>query len=420
MGLFGPPNVKWLEDKRDVNGLIKALRYNDLHVRWGAAIALWKVGDVRAVEPLIAALKDEREEVREAAAQALGRIGDARAVGPLIAALKDASWEVQKGAAEALGQIGGLRAVEALIAAIKEKNGWYTGEEALKRINSPAVEPLILALPDIPIVAAAILGTIGDGRAVEPLIAALKDERSDVREAVVSALGWIRDARAVEPLGKALKDKNREVREKAAAVLGRIGGGRAAELLVMALQEDNEYFVEGAKSALNCIGTPAIRPLIEVIKAKGYYTRISAVEILENLGWKPDTDDQKAWYWAVKGEWDECVKLGEPALEPLIAAIDGNSSAAKALGQIGGERAVEPLIAAFAKGTSSDCEEIAPVLKDLYRSNKLTPTAKQKILAIPERHISIDSYDMACNLHHHQDVSIEIQKTNDDITITFT
>ena len=72
--------------------------------------------------------------------------------------------------------------------------------------------------------AAEALGMIGDARAVEPLIQALKDDiSSDVREEAAEALGMIGDARAVEPLTQALKDRDSDVREEAALALARIG-----------------------------------------------------------------------------------------------------------------------------------------------------------------------------------------------------
>ncbi len=41
MGLFGPPNVEKLKEKRDMNGLIKALSYEkDAYIRLKAAKAL--------------------------------------------------------------------------------------------------------------------------------------------------------------------------------------------------------------------------------------------------------------------------------------------------------------------------------------------------------------------------------------------
>jgi HEAT repeat protein len=139
----------------------------------------------------------------------------------------------------------------------------------------------------VPQKAAEALGRIRDPRAVEQLIAALKDEEIGVREAAAKALGEISDPRAVEPLIAALRDK--EVREAAA-------------------------------------------------------------KALDKLGWQPDKSEAGATYWIVKRQWDRCVEIGIPAVEPLIKVLkdDRDVAAAKALGEISDVRAVEPLIA-FAK-----------------------------------------------------------------------
>ncbi len=71
---FGAPNIDDLKAKRDVDGLIEALRHKDEHVRRQAAEALGELKDRRAVEPLIAALKDEDTAVRLATADALGAV----------------------------------------------------------------------------------------------------------------------------------------------------------------------------------------------------------------------------------------------------------------------------------------------------------------------------------------------------------
>jgi HEAT repeat protein len=97
--------VSLLEKNRDVEGLIKALKDEDLVVRRGAASALGKIRDARAVEPLIQALKDKDSSVRWGAAVALGRIGDARATEPLNQALKDENSVVRSFAKEALRKI---------------------------------------------------------------------------------------------------------------------------------------------------------------------------------------------------------------------------------------------------------------------------------------------------------------------------
>jgi len=42
---------------------------------------------------------------------------------------------------------------------------------------------------------------------------------------------------------------------------------------------------------------------------------------LEMIAWQPKDDVEKAYYLIAKKHWDELVKLGEPAVEPLIEAL---------------------------------------------------------------------------------------------------
>ena len=64
-----------MKAKKDVKGLIKALKYKkDVFVRREAAEVLGKIGDARAVEPLTKALKDKDWNVQEAAKEALDKI----------------------------------------------------------------------------------------------------------------------------------------------------------------------------------------------------------------------------------------------------------------------------------------------------------------------------------------------------------
>ena len=385
------PNVEKLKTRRDKKALIKALRYKDKDVRYAAAEALgrlrWKPAKdetagwywmakrdwdkcvalgALAVEPLSAALKDEEWDVRQAAARALGKIKDPRAVKPLIAALKDEKWDVRQAAAEALGEIG-----------------------------APAVEPLIAALKgenkDVRQAAAAMLGRLGwqPGRdetagwywmvkgdwhncvalgspAVKPLIAALKDENSDVRKAAAEALGKIGDARAVEPLIAALKDRYSDVRQAASEALGKIGAP-AVEPLIAALKDKDVR--ASATEALVKIGAPAVEPLIAALKDENKNVRQAAAAMLVRLGWQPGRDEAAGWYWMVKGDWHNCVALGSPAVKPLIAALKDagwsvREAAAKALGEIKDPRAVEPLIAALKDESSSVRRAAAEALGD--------------------------------------------------------
>jgi HEAT repeat protein len=103
---FGKPNVKDMEKKNDVKGLVEALGYEkDVQVRREAAYTLGKIGNSSAVEPLIKALNDPDSYVRRQAVDALGNIGDARAIEPLNKALNDSNSYVCQGAADALKKI---------------------------------------------------------------------------------------------------------------------------------------------------------------------------------------------------------------------------------------------------------------------------------------------------------------------------
>jgi len=78
------PNPERLLKKRDVEGLIKAIRYkDDSTVRAKAAAALGAFGDPRSVEALIEALGDEVPGVCGSAALSLNKIGGSKAAAAL-------------------------------------------------------------------------------------------------------------------------------------------------------------------------------------------------------------------------------------------------------------------------------------------------------------------------------------------------
>ncbi|NLF77026.1 MAG: HEAT repeat domain-containing protein [Chloroflexi bacterium] len=302
MPLFGPPNVEKLKAKGNLQGLIKALTYQkDQSVRYNAAKALGEIRGANTVEPLIAALRDSSEDVREAATRALGEIGDARAVEPLIAAFKDAGFPAREAAAKALGQLGDARAVDPLITALKESD--------LHVCRAASVA----------------LGQLGDARAIEPLTAALGNPSVNVGSTVAEALdklGWQPD------------------KSKVGAVY---------------------WIVKAQWDKCIEIGAPAVEPLIASLKnasADGH----KVAEALDGLGWQPDKSEVGAAYWIVKAQWDKCIEIGAPAVEPLIASLK-NASADERKAAIGvlvkiGTPAVEPLIVAL-KDASADVREAA-------------------------------------------------------------
>ena len=309
MGIFNglfKPNVEKLAAKKDVEGLIKALKHNDASVQVAAGYALEEIEDASAVEPLLQALKDEDEHVRWRAVERLGFIGDKRALDPLILALKDKEENVREEAAEALGEIGDKRAVESLIEAFRDsdedvrKNAVYAlGElkskkavkvlkEALKDnymgaawalgqigLASGDVELLIIGLEDTysELTAeseearhfAKALGKTGDKRAVKPLIVAAtgfdpstgppatSNEQAEVAKMLVDEALRIDTEEAIGPLCEALGRDNIYVRELAAKALGGIGDKKAVEPLKKALNDEDMDVREVAKEAIKKI-----------------------------------------------------------------------------------------------------------------------------------------------------------------------
>lgn len=85
--------------------------------------------------------------------------------------------------------------------------------------------------------AAYVLGQMGDRRALDPLIAALRDEDTVVRTEAAAALGGLADRRAVPPLIRALYDAQWEVRSNAALSLGALADPTAIPPLIQLLDD---------------------------------------------------------------------------------------------------------------------------------------------------------------------------------------
>jgi hypothetical protein len=119
---------------------------------------------------------------------------------------------------------------------------------ALENIGKPAVEPLIAALrdeqADIRAFSALTLGRIGDVRAIEPLIAALDDQEATVRQRAAEALGSFTDPNVIDALSIALDDENEQVRRSALLSLGNIRDPRAAEIIIRAIDKSTAEELE--------------------------------------------------------------------------------------------------------------------------------------------------------------------------------
>ena len=422
MPLFlSAPNVEKLKAKRDVEGLAKALNYpKDFAICRAAAAALQDLGwppkkdalgarywillgkaeecvsiGAEAVEPLAAVVDNPDNSLAVAAITALGSLADERAVKSISTVLYGGSKDVKLASIQALEKIGGLESVKALNVCMhmdKDANvqeiaamtlAKLGGEEAIQdlifalrfnyvkkpvavealvRIGSAAVEPLMALFNDKDVTvweaACTALGKIGDRRAVEPMLALLG--KSSV---VAEALGRIGDERAVEPLIAELQKEIRTTYASGAVAkaLGDIGDRRAVEPLTEAFKSSMswEITVEAVQTLSQFGEQSIVEPLIKHdLFSPGHRARELAAKALEKLNWQPGQDAAGAAFWIEKEQWEKVVAIGEPAVEPLINALQNSyngwyaymANAALSLGQIGDLRAVDPLLLALEGG----------------------------------------------------------------------
>jgi HEAT repeat protein len=275
--------------------------------------------------------------------------------------------------AEALGMIGDARAVEQLINVID-----YGNHERFEE----TVRQSEMFDWDVSIAAAKALGKIGDTSTVEPLINMLEAGASDRHRdrsgwPATIALGAIGDSRAIEPLLAELCDSCEEILEDVKDNDGLHYAGDIPEWFACVVVPEALIQIEDKKAI-----EPLLGALDSGIEGGDWFLPELAAEALTGLGWKPETDEQKAAYLVASHDWEGCIQMGEHAIEKavgylswslwvyfdyrkiadeiewdlqnfgeaavesLINALRGGDGeiAVRALGEIGDERAVEPLI----------------------------------------------------------------------------
>ncbi len=286
---FTPPsNVIW-------KTLDSMLSNPDPEIRREVVDALARLEESRST-PRIADLlrRDQNGSVRQSSGYALGRlftesnrilIEDA-----LIDALKyDQQDEVQEAAAYSLGKFPNSRGGEVLADALGRQSPIVrqAAAYALGSLKYPgAVKKLIKLLakdevPEIRLTAAIALGQIGDRKAANPLLKALKDENSNVRSAAEEALHQIGGGPVDRNVVEALEDDNPKVRLEAVRQLGKGGDPSVVPSLVNMLADD-EYGVRqnAIRELSNFPDEASTRPILEALKDDNFLKRQGAASVL--------------------------------------------------------------------------------------------------------------------------------------------
>jgi HEAT repeat protein len=242
----------------------------------------------RDKDGLVKALEYKKDsQVRCEAALALGWIHE---IDPLIPLLQDEDPDMRAAASEALEKIRDWHI------SIIDKNFtpgtfFLSDLQKLEKNGVPAVEPLIQTL----------------GRT----------EGRD-RKSILAVLAALKDARAVDAILALLKDSDAAIRLSAIQTLEKIGDLRAAD------------------------------PLVCMLVTRDLNIRRAIIQALDTFGWSPSPDQMGAIYLVGKRHWKECLKIGAPAMVPLLEALQDkgaiHTGAIEVLGEIGDARAVEPLL----------------------------------------------------------------------------
>jgi len=110
------------------------------------------------------------------------------------------------------------------------------------------------------------------------------------------------------------------VRKKASAVLGLIGDERAVTALTAALDDGDPEVRLKAVWALGRIkGERAMSSLREAMANAHSDVRHKAASTLESQGWKPAKGREEAVYLIASKKWPKLAELGRAAEEPLAA-----------------------------------------------------------------------------------------------------
>lgn len=348
--------------------LERALRSRDSAVQTRAANRLRALNDVRFVSFLIALMESDQHPdfVREAAAEALGRIGDGTAVASLARAatrwcngpdrkaldairqvltrgaessiapclsLLGPADQLSKGrgaeadqpsaaepqwgygvravAVEVLAQSGSPRAAAALASLLLDRDFGPRAARALQKLDwkpetceQQIVFALCLGKPET----AAELGPEAIPHLHRLLTTSLK-----ARAAV--ALGFLKDFDVFETLLEMAASRNPETQaaQALAALQHPETARRLAELLVTR---------PWVAPALQALGPGAVDSLLLLLHHPAKHVRRSAVELLEQAGWRPATGAERALVALIGGDYQAVVAEGAAAGSCLVECLE--------------------------------------------------------------------------------------------------
>jgi HEAT repeat protein len=247
-----------------------AVDKSSIPVRSAAAIALARIGTPPAVDALMAALEtDDPNAERSSVRHALVQVGSA-AIPRLVDAVRVSSSPAKvSGACLVLGELHAPGSATVIVDAVQRGLvPAQTGLRALATLGESSALPFVLELLDnssAPVRRAAIeaAGALldpshPDGRAVDPIVARLRDASlsTDEQVALVALLGKTGAPRAAAILMELASSKDRPLTVAALQALGSVGQAGQDALLVDALGDADPNVRLRAAISLSRVAAP--------------------------------------------------------------------------------------------------------------------------------------------------------------------
>jgi hypothetical protein len=178
--------------------------------------------------------REQSPRVREALLRALVRRARPESVETFVERLTRGDAAERALAARGLAAVGNDAAVRALVRGLAAPDAATTVAPMLVRVGPVVVPRLLRALvePSTSVVAAQVLGALGDARATAPLVAQLASAREAERVAAVEALAALGDARAADAVAMRLDDRAPRVVLGALRALAVLGDASHADVLL--------------------------------------------------------------------------------------------------------------------------------------------------------------------------------------------
>jgi HEAT repeat protein len=120
----------------------------------------------------------------------------------------------------------------------------------------------------------------------EEMLSALKESHWLTRKYAVEVLGSLGDARAVGPLIEVLTDEVNDIRQRAYDSLIKIGAPSVPAVASLLTHEDDDLR-QAASEIIRKIGKPAVEPLTDVMLGADEALQAKIRKLLDRMGYKP-------------------------------------------------------------------------------------------------------------------------------------